>query len=352
MEEIVYWQQAAGDRDRNYTAQCLDNDVILNGPGIYGHFNENNNEYNTKNLPSSKKITDIYRFANEMKDGDIVVLRLGTNEIHGVGIIVGEYEWNDFFGDIDGWDLQHTRRVKWLWSGLKKFATYTLKWGDTTQRLDSQEVIHWIHSLNLSFENITDIKKLPSRKEYKISFSDIENSLFSFGVSDMSIKNLSNEFESLVRIASWYTKYDNPSESETVTYLSVPLLRTLGWTPQKMAIEWNNVDIALFENLPRKDENLSVVVEAKKKDSSCLTAFSQAEGYAKNKNNCQRLIVTDGLRYGVYIKDNTKNEFQLYAYANLLRLQECYPTYNCHGACEAFKAMTPEWNLNHFVNYK
>ena len=43
-----------------------------------------------------------------------------------------------------------------------------------------------------------------------------------------------------------------------------------------MAIEWNKVDVALFNQLPRADENLGVVVEAKKKDNSCLTAKSQA----------------------------------------------------------------------------
>ena len=78
--------------------------------------------------------------------------------------------------------------------------------------------------------------------------------------------------DELVRIAKWYQKDNqkdnNPSEFETVAYLAVPLLRALGWTPQKMAIEWNNVDIALFNQLPREDKNLNVVVEAKKKGNS------------------------------------------------------------------------------------
>jgi len=350
MKNITYWQQAAGDKDRNYVAQCINNDVILNGPGEYGHFNDYYEQY-TLNDVSSRKITDLNRFCNEIKEGDIIVLRLGTNEVLGVGVVIGEYEWIDYFGDVDGWDLQHTRRVKWLWSGNKKFSTYTLKQGDTTQKLTSKEVIEWIECLDLKSSENREIKILPLNQKYHIPFSVIEESLFSFGVSDISIRNLSNEFNSLVRIASWYTKYDNPSEFETVSHLTVPLLKNLGWTPQKMAIEWRNVDIALFENLPRKDENLSVVIEAKKKDSSCLSAFSQAEGYAKDKNNCQRLIVTDGLRYGVYLKDKTTNEFVLYAYVNLLRLQNSYPIYNCHGACEAFKAMTPEWDDYHQVEY-
>ena len=140
-----------------------------------------------------------------------------------------------------------------------------------------------------------------------------------------------------MRIAKWYRRTDdNPSEFETVAYLAVPLLRALGWTPQKMAIEWNNVDVALFNQLPRNDENLSVVVEAKKKDNSCLTALSQAQ-----KRKCQRLIVTDGLRYGVYLKKN--DNFKLYAYFNITELKSAYPIYECYGVKEALKAMTPEW---------
>jgi len=113
------------------------------------------------------------------------------------------------------------------------------------------------------------------------------------------------------------------------------------WTPQKMAIEWKKVDIALFSNLPREDDNLSVVVEAKKKGNSCLTAISQAQRYAEGKQKCMRLIVPDGLRYGIYLK-NGKN-FYLYAYFNITDLKESYPIYECHGVKEALRAMTPEW---------
>jgi len=34
--------------------------------------------------------------------------------------------------------------------------------------------------------------------------------------------------------------------------------------PQRMAIEWKHVDVALFDKLPRNDKNTCVVVEAKK----------------------------------------------------------------------------------------
>ena len=339
-----FWQQAVGDTDRNYAAVCLKWDVILNGPGYAGSWPDCAKKLRSDNW-SSRKVTDLKRFSEKMKDGDIIVLRLGTSKILGVGVVVGDYEWLDIFSDVDGWDLQHVRRVSWLWRGLdspKKFDTYTLKQGDTTQRLDSLIVEEWIDSLSLDYDDVTKPVKLPGPESTAVDFDSVSEFLFDHGVSSTSIDILNKEIDELVRIAKWYNKYDNPSEFETVSYLAIPLLRALGWTPQKMAIEWNNVDIALFNKLPRKDINLNVVVEAKKKGNSCLTAFSQAQSYAKGKENCRRLIVTDGLRYGVYIK--REHEFQLYAYFNITNLKTSYPIYECFGVNEALRAMTPEWN--------
>ncbi|OCH14528.1 hypothetical protein [Aliivibrio sp. 1S128] len=343
-KEKMYWQHAAGDSDRNYADVCLKWDVILNGPGYLGAWPDCAEKLRKRGW-SSRKVTGLKRFCVDMQDGDIVALRLGTSLVLGVGVIVGKYEWNDEFGDVDGWDLQHIRRVKWLWKyqdSPKKFETYALKQGDTTQELTSEHVIKWIDSLNLDTQNMPELNKLPlSEGGDNVCFEDVSESLFDYGVSSTSIDILTKEIDELIRIAKWYQKYQNPSEFETVAYLAVPLLRALGWTPQKMAIEWNNVDIALFKNLPRKDDNLDVVVEAKKKGNSCLSALSQAETYANGKENCKRLIVTDGLRYGVYLKD--VKGFKLYAYFNITRLREDYPIYECAGVSMALKAMSPEW---------
>ncbi len=127
-----------------------------------------------------------------------------------------------------------------------------------------------------------------------------------------SITALLNEIGELTRIAKWYQRANKPSEHETVAYLVVPLLRALGWTPQRMAVEWNRV------------------------------AMSQAMSYSDGKTACHRLIVTDGLRYGVYTRIKAE-PFQLHAYLNLTRLRHSYPIYECSGAEEALLAMAPEW---------
>lgn len=339
------WQQACGDNDRNYSDVCLEWDVILNGPGYAGRYPDCDLKLSEDNW-SSKKRTDIMRFATKMKPNDIVVLKIGTSMVYGVGEIVGDYEWLDFFSDIDGWDLQHVRRVRWLWKYNGKpmsFNTYDLKQGDTTQILNSKVVENWLSNLKIPSQNYKlEPKTLPSERIKTLNQDEIAEYLYAQGVSNNSIEELLNEFHELQRIAKWYQHHEKaPSEFETLTYLVVPLLRALGWSPQKMGIEWHKVDVALFDQLPREDKNLSVVVEVKKKGNSCLTAYSQAQGYSVGKENCLRLIVTDGLRYGVYLK--VKKEYKLEAYFSLVDLKESSPVYNCKGVREALRIMTPEW---------
>ena len=99
---------------------------------------------------------DLQRFAETMREGDLVVLRSGTSGVFGVGEVVGPYAHSELFGDVDGWSLQHLRRVRWLWhdrSAPKSFGTYALKLGDTTQELGSGPVRDWMEGLAIPAEN-------------------------------------------------------------------------------------------------------------------------------------------------------------------------------------------------------
>jgi hypothetical protein len=113
-----------------------------------------------------------------------------------------------------------------------------------------------------------------------------------------------------------------------------------------MAVEWHGPDLALFTRPTRQDRDLAVAVEVKKLDTSCLTAKSQAEDYAERsgREGCRRLIVTDGLRYGVYVREaEGKFPDQPQAYLNLARLMDAYPILHCLGAKEALWTMSPDW---------
>ena len=112
----------------------------------------------------------------------------------------------------------------------------------------------------------SELKDLPlENKDNKTNIEEISDYLFNQGIASSSINSLLDEVGELIRLAKWYWKQEEyPSESETINYLAVPLLRVLGWTPQKMAIEWNRIDLALFSQLPRENEKCVCCCRSKK----------------------------------------------------------------------------------------
>jgi hypothetical protein len=345
------WQIAAGDGDRAYPDICLEWDIILNGPGSLGPWPECRTELKT--ICSDRKISDLQRFCVEIKEGDLIVLHVGTQQVFGVGQVVGYYLYSDLFNDLDGWDIGHLRRVKWLWKYKdepKTFKPYALKFGDTTQLLNPGEVQEWLAELNIpSLDPSWQPKLLPPEELGEIlDMKNISDYLFDRGIAASSIDKLVQGMDELARIAAWYERSrEQTSERETVAYLVVPLLRDLGWTPQKMAIEWQKVDLALFGNLPRTDSNLAVTVEAKNRGYSVLKAKSQAEWYATQpgREKCLRLIVTDGIRYAIFLR-NLEGTFNRKpsAYLNLTGLRKSYPILECKGAREALLLMAADWD--------
>lgn len=336
------WQFAAGGRGRDYGDLLIDWDVIILGPGRHGPFADNRDLYEGQ--------SDVLKFYEDVEEGDLVVLRMGTSEVYAVGIVAGSAQYRDIFGDIDGWDLRHSRRVRWLWTydgEPKSFESYTLDWGQTLNEGVDAQVEEWIEDLNLDADPDFNLRPLPDQPGQPISTQDISRYLFDAGVDSNAINQLIEEIDELNRIASWYSRSEaSPSEHETVSYLVIPLLRALGWTPQKMAVEWENIDLALFSALPRESGQLIGAVEAKQWQSSCLSARSQAERYANEvaDETCERLVVTDGNRYGVFVRDQETFPDRPDAYLNLADPKDRYPIMESDGAPEALRLMSADWS--------
>lgn len=359
-EEEV-WQIAAGDTVRSYADLCLQWGVVLFGPGYQGPWPDCEAPLRDDG-ETQNKIGLIRKYHEDINGGDIVVLRLGTSEVYGVGRVEGPVKWYDDFGDIDGWDIQLVRRVKWCWKAAngepKRFGTWTLKWGDTIQRLDrTGPVFEWLLQLP---EGDTELPALPSSCRPnepipQIDIGELAEYLFDQGTAAGAINALAESMRGLQQIASWYRRRGtHPSESETVAYLVVPLLRTLGWTPQRMAVEWDKIDIALFDRLQltdfdcfqRTDENLAAVVEVKRLGHSCLSSKNQGTQYAcsSRREKCSRLVLTDGIRYAIYVKktNGTFSESPT-AYMNLNRMVRSYPVLKCEGAPKALSLLAADW---------
>ena len=338
IKDQTLWQVGTGDTDRSYGELFTKYDVMAIGPGDPGPFNDNKYQH----LGNSKN--SINRFYREAKRNDVVLSRLGTNQILAVGIIADDKpEWIEEFGDIDGWDLQHVRRVRWLTNKAEKFPPRTLG-RDKFARVYVPAIREWVRKLNIS-EEIWN-RQLLELPEGSISLNDVElgHELFLEGLPTEYIDKLTSTLESIRRVAIWYWNdkkrpIGRPSERETITYLVIPLLFALGWSHQTAAIEWNKVDIALFERMPPEDSTLACVVEGKPLRSSVFSPLGQARNYAASQNRdcCKRLIVTDGIRYSCFSKQ--KSDFKLSAYLNILRMRKNYPLYNCKGAVEAIMGM-------------
>ena len=354
------WQIAAGDTQRSYQDICLRWDVAIIGPGHRGPWPDCRTPLIGDGC-SSSVLNRVQQFHEEIRHGDIVVLHVGTRNVYGVGKVVSDEPlWSCNFGDIDGWDLQFVRRVKWLWSynvdnnGVPKtFRTYALALRRTVCRLQNGLVSRWaaskVERSNVEDCNLTSsIETLPSNSGRCVEIQQIARFLLDNGIAADSVDSLINEISALRCIASWYDRANaRVSEHETVVYLVVPLLRVLGWTHQKMAVEWGTtrkkVDVALFDQLPRDDRHLSVVVEVKKRNYGCLSAIEQAQTYANEgdrRQSCSKIIVTDGIRYGIYVRDQ-RGQFKNnpVAYLNINRMMDKYPVLECDGAPHALQLM-------------
>lgn len=341
------WQIAAGDGERAYPDLCIKWSVILDGPGDLGPWPECQQPLKDRGT-TPQMLGELRRFCEEVADGDRVVLRVGLGRVYAVGRVQGGYLWNPVFGDVDGWRIQHVRRVRWHWIASegkpRLFAGNPMKIG-TTQRLDAPEVLAWMDQLP---EPVTSepLPPLPSATG-NIELPGLMESLFFHGLAATSLSELQSKVSDIIQLSRWYDdRQEDPSESETVSHLVMPLLRALGWSAQFAAVEWQKVDIALFRRLPRDNDALDTIVEVKKRGSALTRALEQAHGYAcvPGRENCRRIVLTDGIRYSVFNKNrdglwpNTPN-----AYLNLTRLMADYPVLGCDGATSAFLMLSRDW---------
>ncbi len=334
------WQVGAGDTERSYGDICKKLDVMIVGPGDPGAYAEE--QYS--NIGDVRN--SIRRFYKEARQGDIVLLRLGTGEVLAVGEIEDDTaEWLEVFSDVDGWDLQHARRVRWFSNTSITFPAKTLGGQVRTfAAVNVAQVRAWVESLEISdVDRKRELSQLPATGA-SLDSTELGKRLFIEGLPSEHVDKLMATFASLQRVASWYSNetkrpVDRPSEHETVCYLVIPLLMSLGWSQQTMAVQWKFVDVALFREMPSTNATLACVVEAKLLGSSVFYPFGQARDYAlqKDRESCDKLVITDGIRYALYRRSG--NDFTLEAYLNILKMREAYPMLNCGGAIHAIIGM-------------
>jgi hypothetical protein len=115
------WQVSGGPANRDYADLFIKYGVALIGPGDAGPWSPNRDAADFDAAGSGAAdpgaadpgASLVRCFASEAQLGDVFLLRTGASSIRAVGLIASEYLYLPQFDDVNGWDLQHARRVRW-----------------------------------------------------------------------------------------------------------------------------------------------------------------------------------------------------------------------------------------------
>ncbi len=299
------WQLAGGPASRPYADVFLQYGVGLIGPGDTGAWKpeRDDDEFDGG---------FVRRFASELDVGDVVLLRTGMVTITAVGIIASEYMYLNQFDDVNGWDLQHARRI--LWCKLPQEYTFgstvfganptrcSRTWNeevkDYGERFLNSPPTHWQHV------------PLPALPEEQPQLEEVPQELQGIVAQAQDLSSLYWDRKSFG---------DHPTEDEMVAHFVVPFLRALGWPPECIAVKWRYIDVVPFMALARIPENCRFVIEAKRLGAGVEGALEQGKGYVESLGVPRDVVVTDGIRYRMY---SCESGFAPVAYANLIRLKQ------------------------------
>jgi hypothetical protein len=304
--ERPVWQVSAGPASRSYAEAFLRHGVALIAPGDGGPWSRERYAHDG-GLQGF-----VGRFATEIAVGDALLLRTGMSTIAAVGLVASEYLYLEQFDDVNGWDLQHARRVRWC--RLRQEHTFSSPvFGASPTRCSrvlQREALDFAKRFLNSPPTHWHTAPLPELPEEEPPLEQVPAALRSIVAQTADLVPL---------LRDPLTFGDSPSEDELIAHFVVPFLRALGWPPERLAVQWHRIDVAVFRTLPRTRENCLLVIEAKRLDAGVEGALEQAKGYVGTLAVTRDVVVTDGVRYRMYAGER---DFEPVAYANLARLKQ------------------------------
>jgi len=176
-----------------------------------------------------------------------------------------------------------------------------------------------------------DLPIIPGLQYHRISYDDIRIKLFRLGVSHANTESIIAALRQCNQLADWYNldgkANGRPTENEVVSHMVLPLLLALGWSHQQIAVEWKNVDVALFLKTPTDIDNCVGIIEAKGIGHSLGERFWQPQNYINKLKlkNVRKVIITDGPNIFIYNrKGGSEFDNQPDGYLNVNFLAERY----------------------------
>ena len=312
--ERAVWQVSAGTWDRSYVDQFLKHGVALIGPGDAGPWRAERSDEEFEG-------GFVRRFAAELRECDVLLLRTGISTIRAVGLVASEYQYLPQFDDVNGWDLQHARRVSWCPLpepydfGGPVFGANPPR----LSRIQSREVVEYANRFVQSPPTDWQARTLPSLPVEETRLEVLPTELQELVAQ---VHDLSGLYWDTDAFGDW------PTEDELITHFVVPFLRALGWPVERIAVKWQHVDVSVFSKLPRIPKHCHYLIEAKRLGAGVEGALEQATGYVSALGTQCDVVVTDGIRYRMY---EASKHFAPIAYANLARLKK--------SSLELFKRM-------------
>lgn len=299
------WQISGGPASRSYADVFLEYGVALVGPGDAGPWTPTRDDDEFEG-------GFVRRFASELSIGDVLLLRTGITTIAAVGLVANDYLYLNAFDDVNGWDLQHARRVRWCrLPGEHTFGSAVFGANPPRcSRTFNPDVIDFAERFLNSPPTYWQTVSLPDLPQEQAVLAEVPPSLQGVVAQAADLVPLLQDRQAFG---------DPPSEDELIAHFVVPFLRALNWVPERIAVQWRHIDVAVFRALPRIPENCHLVIEAKRLGAGVEGALEQAKGYVEALELPRNVVVTDGVRYRMY---DAANSFQPLAYANLARLKE------------------------------
>ncbi len=312
------WQVGTGDGTRNYGEIFLKYGVALVGPGNPGKEGGPDAAAFYQQYPQVKNWGAVL---TGVRKGDWIIARKGRSVILAVGEVVGEYNHSDFFADVEGWNLQHLVKVRWhIPAGGSINLNGSSLGMSTLERCKQPDVFAAIY--HAAFEDNKPVLSVPEPyKPIMVSTDNIIQALIDQGIRIQDAENVGRTIERIIKLAKWYDHNDRGVlEAEIVAFLITPLLIALGWSEQKIKLEHERIDVALFPEPFRGGKNLSprIILEAKTFSNGLAFTADQVRSYSEKFPECDLFVTTNGYRYKIFEKE--KGELVPKGYFNLLRM--------------------------------
>lgn len=316
------WQVGSGDGSRNYAKYFFDYGVALVGPGNPGRHGDPDTERFYQDNPG---VNNWGAELAKINLGDWIIIRKGRKQILGIGEVIGEYQYSTMFEDVEGWDLQHYRKVKWYQPEIPIEFKKSHLVMDTLARCHHQKVVDRLAETTFKEVEPSDEVMSSEHLPTKLTPEELTPKLIDSGVRIGDAENITHTIRRVIQLAKWYYQNDfHASEHELRTFLVVPFLFSLGWPEQKIKIELKKIDITLFDQPYRasQEDKLSpkMIIETKNYDNGLAFTKKQVAAYGKKFENCKWFVTTNGFRYRLYRKEN--GELIPKGYLNLLNMRE------------------------------